>query len=313
MKNAILMIVAVVALAVPSLAHAVGPPIPPFDPHKIPYAGPKIPQGALDPIGQIPGPVIPNIPGAGGGNGAVLDCLTTGVDCDDDGVPNATDNCLYVPNGDCNLDPLNCDIDDNGVVTNEEKAAGGQKDSDAQSDNGVAEGYSGDACEDSDGDGVLDYLDGDMDKDGIPDSLDNCPEDYNTGQHDRDNDDVGDVCDNCMKVSNPDQADDDDDGFGNVCAEDSDGDGVANTLDNCPMISNPDQADSDQDFKGDACDTSNPNAGGNAPVTQTPWGGGAYNGNCSLIAGGQAGTGAMLAAILWVVSAAIPAIRRRRR
>lgn len=295
MKRVILMIVAAAALAVPVLAHA----LPQIDPDNIHVIGSQIQF-----IKKIPA----LLPSAQADD--TQDCVATGVDCDDDGVPNNIDNCLYVPNGDCTANELNCDADGNGVVTDQEKAAGAQKDSDAASDSGVAEGYSGDACEDSDGDGVLDYLDGDMDKDGIPDSLDNCPEDYNTDQKDRDNDKVGDVCDNCMKVANPDQADDDEDGFGDVCAEDSDGDGISNALDNCPMISNPDQADSDKDFKGDACDTDAPKSGGSTPVTQTPFGGGAYNGNCSLIFGAPVGSGAMIAGLLWLASAAIVAVRR---
>lgn len=81
----------------------------------------------------------------------------------------------------------------------------------------------------------------DVDEDGVPDDVDNCPETPNTDQTDSDGDEVGDVCDNCPDVDNFFQDDSDDDGFGNAC-------------DNCPYDSNSDQTDSDGDGSGDACD-----------------------------------------------------------
>ena len=65
----------------------------------------------------------------------------------------------------------------------------------------------------------------DIDGDGIPDFLDNCPEHSNSDQLDEDNDGVGNVCDNCSK-SNSDQ-------------RDQDGDGVPDACDNCPSNYNP--------------------------------------------------------------------------
>ena len=43
----------------------------------------------------------------------------------------------------------------------------------------------------------------DMDLDGVPDSVDNCPTVYNPDQKDSDADGIGDACDNCPTVSNP--------------------------------------------------------------------------------------------------------------
>lgn len=80
----------------------------------------------------------------------------------------------------------------------------------------------------------------DRDGDGIPDSLDNCPDTFNPDQLDFDRDGIGDVCDLCT--------DSDDDGYGdqgyplNTCPND-----------NCPTVWNPLQTDSNGDGIGDAC------------------------------------------------------------
>ena len=123
----------------------------------------------------------------------------------------------------------------------------------------------------------------DRDGDGVPDPLDNCPDDPNTDQSDADADGLGDVCDpcptdpgntdsdgdgvcdgedNCLDVPNPDQADADADGWGDACDPcptspgntDSDGDGVCDDNDNCVDVPNADQADGDGDGLGDVCD-----------------------------------------------------------
>jgi len=70
----------------------------------------------------------------------------------------------------------------------------------------------------------------DTDDDGVPDTEDNCPSNYNF-----------------------DQSDVDEDGAGDVCDADSDGDGVPNIADNCQLVGNPDQADVNLDGYGDAC------------------------------------------------------------
>jgi hypothetical protein len=111
----------------------------------------------------------------------------------------------------------------------------------------------GDACDDGDGDGVLD-------------TADNCPSSANPAQADVDGDGTGDACDdsdgdgvgdasdNCRTTANAAQADLDGDGAGDLCDADVDGDSVADTGDNCPTTPNSSQVDIDHDGAGDVCD-----------------------------------------------------------
>ena len=113
----------------------------------------------------------------------------------------------------------------------------------------------------------------DTDRDGVPDSTDNCINVNNPDQRDSDGDGVGDSCDvqgddadgdgvlnpndNCPQVANPDQRDSDGDGIGDACeilGDDYDADGVRDSEDNCPTVANPDQSDRDNDGLGDACE-----------------------------------------------------------
>ncbi|MCK4319436.1 thrombospondin type 3 repeat-containing protein [Candidatus Micrarchaeota archaeon] len=121
----------------------------------------------------------------------------------------------------------------------------------------------------------------DTDKDGIPNSEDNCPEITNPSQSDLDEDGIGDVCDpcphdffndidgdgvcgdvdNCPYISNENQKDEDGDGFGDVCdmcpedvMNDMDYDSYCESEDNCPYTYNPSQSDLDDDGIGDHCD-----------------------------------------------------------
>jgi len=105
---------------------------------------------------------------------------------------------------------------------------------------------------------------GDRDGDGVPDSIDNCPDTPNSGQQNNDGDFPGDACDNCSTITNPGQADVDGDSVGDVCDNcpafpnttqaDTDVDLVGNACDNCPTSANADQAEGDSDGIGDTCD-----------------------------------------------------------
>ncbi|MCB9593187.1 MAG: thrombospondin type 3 repeat-containing protein [Sandaracinaceae bacterium] len=84
----------------------------------------------------------------------------------------------------------------------------------------------------------------DMDGDGLPNAMDNCPSIFNP----------------IRPLDNGMQADSDGDGMGDACdsdpvdAADFDGDGVDNDVDNCPATPNSDQSDRDGDLIGDLCD-----------------------------------------------------------
>lgn len=104
----------------------------------------------------------------------------------------------------------------------------------------------------------------DLDGDGVPNAVDNCPCTSNPNQADSDHDGIGDACDNCPLRYNPLQEDTDNDGVGDGCdncpihynplQEDSDHDNIGDSCDNCIMVVNPRQYDFDRDSLGDECD-----------------------------------------------------------
>jgi len=119
---------------------------------------------------------------------------------------------------------------------------------------------------DFDCDGIDDNFQ-DPDKDFIPSSKDNCPNNWNPNQADWDHDGKGDVCDvdfdndgipdakdNCKFAPNWNQLDTDGDGLGDVCDPDDDNDGWSDASDNCPGKYNPSQVDGNGNGAGDACD-----------------------------------------------------------
>uniref|UniRef100_A0A8D8AC88 Thrombospondin-4 n=1 Tax=Culex pipiens TaxID=7175 RepID=A0A8D8AC88_CULPI len=108
--------------------------------------------------------------------------------------------------------------------------------------------------EDTDGDGIGDACEDDIDSDGVKNDADNCPYGFNPRQEDSDGDKIGDACDNCKWAKNTNQLDLDRDGVGDVCDDDIDGDGKKNAEDNCQRAYNPKQEDVDFDGIGDVCD-----------------------------------------------------------
>ena len=71
----------------------------------------------------------------------------------------------------------------------------------------------------------------DRDHDGVPDGIDNCPDDPNPEQDNNDGDRAGDDCDSCPFLENEDQADADADGVGDRCRTDLDRDGFTDAHD----------------------------------------------------------------------------------
>jgi hypothetical protein len=185
--------------------------------------------------------------------GAVSAHVSVGTaDCDNDGVPDTTDNCQCVSNPgqeDADSDNLGDACDNCPNAANE-----GQEDDDQD---GV-----GDACDNCPADSNPNQEDEDFD--GIGTICDNCPAAANAGQQDSDFDGFGDACDNCPAIFNQNQLDTDGDFDGDICDNcpfnansdqaDADNDGDGNVCDNCPNNPDPDQIDTDGDGFGDACD-----------------------------------------------------------
>jgi len=91
----------------------------------------------------------------------------------------------------------------------------------------------------------------DVDGDGIPNDMDNCPTVANADQADVDGDGVGDVCDNCPTVANPPKVTM---GYDHPIQRDHDGDGRGDECDLCPHIATTMDTDTDGDGIGDECD-----------------------------------------------------------
>ena len=143
----------------------------------------------------------------------------------------------------------------------------------------------------------------DGDGDGIPDSLDVCPETHDLAQTDTDGDGVGDACDNCPDDPNSGQEDADADGIGDVCDPEpyppGDDDDSA-PADDDDAADDDDSATDDDDSETDDDDS----AGFPFPDTdEDPWGGGVIQ-DCSCSGGSNTWS--------WLPLLALPALRRRR-
>ena len=206
------------------------------------------------------------------------------IDTDQDGIPDATDNCPLVPNsnqldsdkdgrGDAcdncpftpNPDQRNSDGDllgdacDNclGVANND------QLDSDGDKVGNACDLCVNDPLKSSPGQCGCGVADTDSDHDGTADCNDQCPQDplktvpgscgCGFADVDSDGDGILDCRDNCPSIKNADQADADHDGVGDLC-------------DNCVNVANRDQADSDGDGVGNTCDNCSSAPNGHYPV-----------------------------------------------
>jgi hypothetical protein len=107
------------------------------------------------------------------------------TDDDNDGVPDASDNCPVVSNS----DQLNSDNDAQGNVCDADD------DNDGTEDDQDAFPLDASEVADNDGDGTGDNADTDDDNDEVADDADNCPAIANPGQEDADDDGIGNVCD----------------------------------------------------------------------------------------------------------------------
>lgn len=114
-------------------------------------------------------------------------------------------------------------------------------------------------------------IEGDIDNDGVPDEVDNCPDVANPGQNDKDKDGVGDACDPCNNNKHKGSCDDKDpctindviDPYCNCAGtyQDSDGDGVCDALDVCRGFDDNVDINGDGIPDGCACENMTADAG----------------------------------------------------
>ncbi len=276
----------------PTLTHALSPGSPAID--KGTSAGLTTDQRGTGFPRTFDDPNIPNAPGGDGTDIGAFE-LSPSSDGDNDGVPDATDNCPLDANpnqGDGDGDGIGdaCDPNPNDGPTGDLDGDGARNNVDNCPTTANADQI------DTDGDAEGDACDADDDNDGVPDATDNCPLNANSNQSDGDSDGLGDACDpnpndgptgdldgdgvrnnvdNCSLTPNSDQANNDGDAQGDVCDPDDDNDGVADAFDNCRFDANPNQANNDGDTLGDVCDPDDDNDGvpdnvDNCPLVANP-------------------------------------------
>lgn len=234
-------------------------------------------------------------------NNGIGDACEAGEDPDDDGRKTNADNCPYLANPDQrNTDndvfavtPSGyrgggdaCDADDDNDLI-PDIAEDDTHPWESDSDHYIGKGY--DQYCDGPGTGYQDTTASTCKP------ADNCPTRYNPLQGpddcgiapdgDKDRDGIPDSRDNCPIHPNPKQEDFDGDGIGDVCDNDDDNDGIFDPFDNCPRTPNPDQFDANNDGVGDACLSFNVTTGsvGKPPTQLEAVGGFQGIGSCSLI------------------------------
>ena len=210
-------------------------------------AFPADPNEAIDSDGDGVGDESDACPGFPDSNDFDADGTPDGCDADidNDGIPNANDNCPAYNSVDADQtdtdhdgagDLCDDDLDGDGFDNINDNCPGVRNEHQVNSDKDQPADIHGNI-----GDDQGDACDTDDDADGVPDDQDACPG-FPDWQDD-DGDDVPDGCDSFVKV-------------------DTDGDGVVDSEDNCPDHPNTDQKNSDvnaalpyiSDELGDACD-----------------------------------------------------------